>query len=747
MLNPLGPSHQSQPSRLPSVVGGSSILAQEADPLVVPEDSFSASQLESTSEAKPDIDTRPRHIEGEVIIKTSSSLFKSDQQSLIESLGAKVAERFEFPEDLFKSFDGEVVRLQLPQGLSTEEALSRLKDDPRVELAVPNEIIYLDEAPDEGEVSQGNQASNSGLSTEQGRIPNDLDPKLWGLHNVGQDGGRADADIDAPEAWERTVGSQDVVIAVLDTGVDYNHPDLKDNIWRNPKETANGKDDDGNGIIDDVFGYNAFANTGDPMDGHSHGTHVAGTIAARGDNGEGITGVNWKAQIMPIKIFDDSGRTTSDAILRGLLYATKNGARITNNSWGGPQANQLIQEAFEKSSAFHVMAAGNNGTNNDQRPFFPNNYDLGDNSIRVAATDRNDNLARFSNFGPGSVDLGAPGVQIYSTMPGGGYANKSGTSMAAPHVAGVAGLLVANNPQITNDELKERLMNGAERLNSLAGKVATNRRLNASNALDDEEIAPGELRSLEGRATGPNGVVLSFLAPGDDEFEGRATSYDVRVSDAPIETLEQYLAAPLLTIAKPKDAGEQEHLELKLTPQTQGRDLYFAVQAFDNVSNASPLAQVKVSVPAADVAFAEEVTPATSGWQMEGSWGLHEVDGRTVFSDSPGQNYPSRADHALTSPTIDLSSFSGSTLIFEALHQLEEGYDKVELEVAQASVEEPEWTTLRTFTGGSDWATQILDLSEFDGQKVQVRFRLQSDQSYEEEGFSFANFQVLGQRA
>jgi subtilisin family serine protease len=196
---------------------------------------------------------------------------------------------------------------------------------------------------------------------------------------------------------------------------------------------------------------------------------------------------------MPVKIFSDAGSTNSAAIVRGILYATKAGARVTSNSWGGGAADQAILDAFKSSPALHIMAAGNSGTNNDTRPHYPSSYDL-DNNIAVAATDRNDKLASFSCYGEKSVDLAAPGVEIYSTVPGGGYANKSGTSMATPHVTGAAGLLLAQDPTMSNDELKARLLGGADKKDSLAGKVATGGRLNINNALemDYKKPAPPE---------------------------------------------------------------------------------------------------------------------------------------------------------------------------------------------------------------------------------------------------------------
>lgn len=711
-----------------------------------PSDSVTlGSAQKADAAAKVASQDRPKFVEGEVMVRTKNSLFKSEQEDLLKSLGASVKERFEFPEDVFKSFEGEVLRLQLPSGLSTKEALAKLADDPRIQYAVPNEIIYLDEVTEEQVPAEGEGGINR---PPDGRKPDDLDTKLWGLHNRGQDRGTVDADIDAPEAWLKTTGSDNVLVAVIDTGIDYNHPDLKDNMWTNPGEIpGDGIDNDGNGVIDDIHGYNAYADDGDPMDGHSHGTHCAGTIAGQGNNGKGVTGVAWDAKLMGVKIFADSGRTSSDAILRGILYATKNGARITSNSWGGGGSNQLIKDAFEKSAAFHVMAAGNEGRNVDRRENYPSGYDI-PNSIAVAATDRNDRLAGFSNYGKKEVDLAAPGVETYSTIPNGRYGYKSGTSMATPHVSGAAALLVAHEPGISNEELKARLMNGADKLSSLRKKTVSEGRLNINNSLEKDNIAPGEIREFESKAVDAGTIGVSFLATGDDGYEGKASSYEVRVSEQPIQTLEQFLQAAAVDVSKPAEAGSREQISVAVVPSTEERQMHVAVRAFDNLSNASPFARQTVTVPAADLAFSEPVNVDTAGWTTEGNWGVETRGERTFFTDSPGELSPSKANDAITSPVIDLSKFSGSALKFETEFKLEQEYDQVHLEAARPAAEgqEQEWVELAAYTGSRERGQEVVDLSAFDGGEVQVRFRLTTDQSYTEDGFQFDNLQVLGQR-
>ncbi len=323
--------------------------------------------------------------------------------------------------------------------------------------------------------------------------PNDpMFNELWGLHNTGQTGGTPDADIDAPEAWGIETGNENVVIAVIDTGVDYNHSDLANNMWVNGFEISNnGLDDDGNGFVDDVYGWDFCNGDKDPMDDHSHGTHCSGTIAAVGNNTKGVVGVNWNASIMALKFLDASGYgSTSDAVAAAdyaIMMKLEHYVPVIalSNSWGGggySQAMADVIDAADTAGILFVAAAGNDGANNDSIPHYPSSYEL-PNVIAVAATDHNDALAWFSCYGPESVDLAAPGVSILSTVPGNGYSSFNGTSMATPHVSGVVGLLNASLPEITHLEIKQRILNSVDPKPGLTGMMVTGGRLNAYSAL------------------------------------------------------------------------------------------------------------------------------------------------------------------------------------------------------------------------------------------------------------------------
>ena len=367
--------------------------------------------------------------------------------------------------------------LDAPQDLVFDEVLASVQSLKGFEYLEPNFVFRL-----------------------QSTTPNDpLFGYQYALNNTGTTpagASRPDADIDAVEAWDVTTGSADVVIGVIDSGVDYTHPDLADNMWRNPFETAgDGIDNDRNGYVDDVYGINAAANNGNPMDDNGHGTHVAGTIAAVGNNGIGTTGVAWNAQIMALKFLaaDGSG-STADAIecLNYAVSMRQKGVniRLTSNSWGGGGFETALRNtiaATGNAGMLFVVAAGNGGAdgvgdNNDFYASYPSNYDL-PNVVAVTATDRYDNLASFSNYGAVTVDLAAPGVDIASTVSGGGYAYMSGTSMATPNVSGVAALAWSLKPNATYAQVRSALFSGADRLTNLTGKVATGARLNALGTL------------------------------------------------------------------------------------------------------------------------------------------------------------------------------------------------------------------------------------------------------------------------
>ncbi len=359
-----------------------------------------------------------------------------------------------------------------------------LGKNPDIEAVQPNFYYYLAAAPNDTRFSE-----------------------LWGMNAIS-----------APAAWDIATGNANTVVAVIDTGIQYTHEDLAANMWSNPGETpGNGIDDDGNGFIDDVYGYDFRFNDSDPLDEHGHGTHVAGTIGAKGNNALGVVGVNWNVRLMAIKIYDATGfGTTSAMLINAYNYVTLmkiNGVniRVTNNSYSGcdeacgyDQATKDALDAMGNAGILNVFAAGNDNTDIDSTPAFPASY-TSPTVLSVASSTSTDARSGFSNFGPVSVDLAAPGSGILSTIfNGSGYGSKSGTSMASPHTAGAAALLSSHNPALSPSSLKATLMNSVDPLANWSGVVKTGGRLNIANALSNQTnctiaLSPGSLARFSGR--------------------------------------------------------------------------------------------------------------------------------------------------------------------------------------------------------------------------------------------------------
>ena len=454
-----------------------------------------------------------QYVPGEVIVKFLDSASKAT----VAAAGGQMIKSF-------AGGEGRVQHVKLNKGETVEAALERYRHNPAVEYAEPNYIYQL------------------------AAIPNDTQfTSLWGLHNTGQDGGTTDVDIDAPEAWDITTGNSNVIIGVIDTGIAYDHPDLAANIWKNPGETPNDRiDNDGNGLVDDIFGYDFRSGDSDPMDSVGHGTHVAGTVGAVGNNNSGVTGVMHKVKLMALKASDEKGNLPEDAILSAIDYAIGKGARVINASFTRRGlCSKSEYAALSRANARGVMvlaAAGNENLDSDKdgNRIFPAGYsvdtspDCGSalpNVISVAAINQTGAKASFSNFGASSVQIAAPGENINSTKPGtpnatNDYQLLSGTSQATPHVTGVVGLLLSVNPNLTVAEIRNAILNTGDVSSELKGFVSTGRRLNAFNALNS--IAPTFTVMVAKNGTG-TGTVASTPAGincgGDcnERFPGGAT--------------------------------------------------------------------------------------------------------------------------------------------------------------------------------------------------------------------------------
>ena len=436
-----------------------------------------------------------------VLVKFAPEATAADRDAAIALVGGAMLKTYDLVPGL--------VHLEITG--SVEQAIAKLSTLKAVEYAEPDFVVKADAV-----------------------VPNDANfGLLWGMQNSGQtvnaDPGVAGADIRATDAWSILTGDPNFVVAIIDSGTLLTHPDLAPNAWTNAGEIAgNGIDDDANGYIDDVNGWDFFSIDNDPNDG-GHGTHTAGTVGAAGNNGIGVAGMAWQCKLMALRFLGPTGGFTSDAIL-AVQYAARKAVKVSNNSWGGGGFSQALYDAIGASrSVGHVFvaSAGNNGQNSDVTPAYPAAYNL-DNIISVAATDNNDARASFSNYGPVSCDIGAPGVNILSTY-GTGYAYLNGTSMAGPHVAGLAALVYIKNPTFTYTQVKNQILSTARPIAGLAGLCVTGGVANAAAALGAVAPPPNTapvvtITSPTANASFATGVAITFTGSATDAEDGNRTA-------------------------------------------------------------------------------------------------------------------------------------------------------------------------------------------------------------------------------
>lgn len=417
---------------------------------------ISSSSIASLDTPKPPGESVP----GEYVVLLKDTVASRDLNGLSRRLGGKIVRRIR----------PDMVVLKKDRFESSETVLRNLRKLPDVELIEPNYYITAQALPNDPQLSV-----------------------VWGMKNqrsIDKDGLRGvdGVDVSAERAWDITTGSREVIVAVIDTGVDYKHPDLADNMWVNEAELNGepGKDDDGNGYVDDVYGYNVFDDNGDPRDENGHGTHCAGTIGAKGDNGIGIAGLNWNVRLMAVKFMNRYGYGTLEGAVRAIDYAQKNGARVLSNSYGWPQGSEILRRIVSETQQrgiLFVAAAGNMGANSDAGyVLYPANLPL-DNIISVGAVNNRGDLASFSNYGRNRVHIVAPGVSVFSTSLNGGYASLSGTSMAVPYVAGTAALIWSKYPDLDYLEVRRRILTTARPLWQVKDLVTAGGIVDAYHAL------------------------------------------------------------------------------------------------------------------------------------------------------------------------------------------------------------------------------------------------------------------------
>lgn len=441
-------------------------------------------------------------VPGEFLVKLKTSVSIKNKNKIESLLNAQV----------LRTLHGRnIVVIKKPLIETRKSVLKSLTNNPYVAIVEPNYIYRINKTPNDPMLGQLWGLKNAGLADAEGTT---------GIEGV---------DVAAESAWDIETGSSKVVVAVIDTGVQYTHADLADNIWTNEAELNGqpGVDDDNNGYVDDVHGYDFSNNDGDPLDDHGHGSHCSGIIGAKGDDGKGIVGVAWNVKIMGVKFLSGDGSGTLEGAIQAIDYATKNGADILSNSWGGGGYSELLEESIKRSDAagaLFVAAAGNESSNNDSYPSYPNSFDV-PNILSVAALNNRGQLAAFSNYGRSKVHVGAPGVAVYSSIVD-GYEAWSGTSMAAPYVSGIAALVKAHEPKISHADLKNRIISTAKPLGGLRGKVRSAGMANAYASLTNT-VPPPDPNDPYNWPTMP--VSVSSQHPYADKFQG---SFSVSVPGA-----------------------------------------------------------------------------------------------------------------------------------------------------------------------------------------------------------------------
>jgi subtilisin family serine protease len=687
-------------------------------------------------------DLSARYIPNQLIIKFKEG--KTDSKSLqmnyLQEMNAQLIHQF--------SSNGAML-IEMPLSLTQSKPVNlralvkRLRTRPEVEYAEPNWILH----------SVGNASHKTSLRSSEADFisgPNDpLFDEQYALSNRGSQR----SDIFVQQAWTKTTGSRDVLVAVIDSGIDYTHNDIAQNYWYNPGETGldsrgrdkttNGIDDDSNGFVDDWRGWDFTNDTNNPIDETGHGTHCAGVIGGVGNNGLGITGVNWSVSLLGLKFLDNKGNGSLANAVRAVEYATSMGVHIMSNSWGGDEQSETMAAAIRKANEagiLFVVAAGNDSNNIDTSLDYPAAYGI-DNIISVAAVDRDGQLAGFSNFGFKNVHIAAPGIEILSTIPGNKYEKLDGTSMAAPYVAGAAALIKSRFPQLNAREIKSRLLGGATTSDALAGNV-TSGLLNVYNSLEEDFIAPNTPSEILIQKTNAATLDLKWTTSVDQGRDGFAFNYEIRRASQRIYSEADWnLATPTSFRIFESDRNKiQAQVEI---PEFNSEG-FLAIRAIDRAGNRSAISN--------NVAFTTRISAVVyrnngqslEGLTIKGKWGLENLQGvGKVLSDSPGDIYGYGESASITLPSMEIST-KDVAISFQTKFDLEVGYDFGFLEIS--TDEGNIWKKVKTYSGSISWQKFTYSLAEFIGDEdrsLMIRFRLQSDPTTSLDGWYLSDIMVV----
>ncbi len=592
-----------------------------------------------------------------------------------------------------------------PSGTSDAAFAASLKMRPGIKnISLPTRITLFDTFPDDPE-----------FLTWQ-----------WALYYADH----PEFDIDAPRAWDITTGTAEIIVAVIDSGIDSTHPDLTPNLWHNPAEIPdNGIDDDKNGFIDDAIGWDFINDDNLPDDALGHGTHVSGIIGARGNNGIGVSGVCWRINIMPLKVFQER-ETTDEVIVAAFDYVLGQEVNVINASWGGtipsPPIKDAIRECNRRGILF-VAAAGNDLVNTVEHPIYPACHNL-PNIISVAASTLSGTKAHYSNFGP-LVSVCAPGSSIYSTLPAPQlYGNNSGTSMAAPHVTGTAALLLSADPYLSPEEIRNRVIGSAQPVEILETVSLSGGLLNAGNLFSDDGSPPAPITDLCVTAIGLTTATLQFSLPADDEPDDKVKTIEVRRAAFYITPQNWWDAHPIGALIETGKPGETRIVQVSaLSP---GMPYFFAARSLDEGGNPSPLSNIASArtLPAHTIYY-EDFEDGAPDWNISTSdWDIPTspdaaLSGKRLLAHHEKPHSPLDNDAAI-SPWIDLASDSEPYLAWSQEYEFfgfqrftNQGHIEVQAEG------ESQWEEVGRLTMfHAPWHTQTIYLGKWRGRRIRFRF-------------------------
>lgn len=720
------------------------------------------------------------YVDGELLVTFRAGTDAPTRTSTLQQGGHQELGRL-----LFNKRQGAAVnrtlKISVPAGTSLDEAMARLREDPSVEAVQPNYLHHIFAPADAEYFSLQWALANSGDNTPFDGIP--------GIQ--GPDPRVAGADINALEAYDAISDAgltpAPVLAAVIDTGIDYLHPDLAPIIWTNPGEIAgNDIDDDDNGYVDDVHGYDFDGGHPDPMDGHGHGTHCSGVIGALQATAEGMCGIASNVQLMALKGLSDGGSGSSFGLSQALLYAADNGALVSNNSWGGGGFDPMIFDAVQTArDAGHlvVAAAGNAAMNTDFNKFGPAGFEL-DNVVSVLATTAWKDRASFSNYGAHGADLGAPGHEILSTVPGldpgfgypvpgpgwpaeqyqisfdPGYGFAvpwSGTSMAAPQVTGasvvVLGLadeLIADwttlSPVEQMQAVRARLLARTEPWPSLHGLTVTGGHLDLAALVSQDATPPDALGELALERRGTSWVTLSATATGDDGTTGQATAYDVRVARG--ESIDVEHAARLPFVWAPAPAGDPDRMHIDgLFP---GQTYTIAIAVLDEAGNASGYSEPITFTTSQGIRlFGDDVERGSNGWSASGGWAISNegaASGSRAWNDSPGANYGNGVNATLRSRHI--GGIANRPLVLRWMQRLDVDNQDVGFVTVQPfagiTAGEPRQVAIES-NRSSGFEERVVRLGVLPGDSLELSFTLSTDEADAADGWLIDDVEVVAE--